>query len=526
MVVGVGAALAGVIAVQAILFNNAVEVRQSRFRGEVMHAMQQAAERLEGIDAMRSFEATPAFQPWLQTQLPNVFSVVDSTGANSDGSTFSDRFEASQQARVTTGDVPEDSLGFYTFSYQADTTFYAPGGPFTIEVQRMGTGRRDSLGRMQIYRGEMRRIEEKVLTMDTMLQTYIRSSVAEYVPIDERFTSDEVDSVLGIELENEGLTLDYAFAFREGDIVTGLRSDNYELGDRTYKVPIFRDDIWGTQRYLLAQFPESDLYIYRSMWVMVLLSLLFTGGVIATFWVTLRQMVKQKKISNIKSDFINNMTHEFKTPLATINLAIDALNSPKVANDPERRAHYSDIIRRENQRLHGQVEHVLRMSLLDKEEVELHRESIPLNDLIEEAVEHVSLRVESKGGTLRENTGNTSSTLVYVDKHHIVNALVNILDNAIKYSPDTLEITITTAVKGDKISLAITDRGMGMSKAEADQVFDRFYRAQSGNRHDVKGHGLGLAYTKEIVELHGGSISVQTKVGEGSTFEVRLSSEG
>lgn len=501
-------ALIGTIAVQAILFSNAVEVRRARFQSELAEALRNAGEQLEAMDAMSVLNSDSAFKPWLQSQIPQIFEEDSMTSSYV-------QLDQNEIAMM-------DSIGFYTFRYSADTTYYAPGGPFRVEVTQEGSGTRDRSGRSRLFASQLQRMEEKVLKLDTVLQTFVRSSVRNWVPIEERFSTDEVDSVIEAELLHKSLEVDFEFAISEDRFLTVLTSDNFNEDDPVVKVPIFRKDLWGTSRYLMIQVADTDAYVYRSMLFMICLSLFFTIGVIITFWTTVKQMLKQKKISSIKTDFINNMTHEFKTPLATINLAVDALNSPKLKDNPEKRQHYTAIIKKENVRMHQQVEHVLQMSLLDKDEIQLKKTDVLLSDLLIDAVDHMELTIDERGGNIDMNQSNTEGLYVKVDRHHMSNVLINILDNANKYSPDSPQISIRTTQQSGKLVVSISDRGIGMSKEVKEHVFDRFYRAETGNVHTVKGHGLGLAYAKEIVVMHGGALEVQSQEGKGSTFVLTL----
>ncbi|KAB2814307.1 sensor histidine kinase [Phaeocystidibacter luteus] len=518
----ISVALLGSIAVQVYLFTNAVEVRKARFRSDVMEAMRNAGEQIEGVDAMRLLDDETEFKPWLQEQIPSIFE-IDSTEPPAPPSppisaVASDRVSYVGEAELERERI--DSTGFYTFSFQADTTYYAPGGPFRVEVSQEGSGQRTRDGRIRLFLGQMQRIEEKVLTMDTVLQTFVRSSVRDWVPIDTRFENEDIDSIIAAELKHKGVEIDYQYAISEGDFLTSLKSDGFDSDSAAFKVPIFRNDLWGSPRYLLLQVPDTTGYILQSLWMMLLLSTLFTIGVVATFWATIKQMLKQKKINRIKNDFINNMTHEFKTPLATINLAIDALNSPKVKDDSAKLNHYANIIRKENARMHKQVEQVLRMSLLDKDEIELKREKVEVSDWVDDAYAHMALTIEGREGEMKMNV--EPGLFVDVDRHHMSNVLINILDNAIKYSMERPVISIQAIGRNGHLELSVSDRGIGMNKEVREHIFDRFYRAESGNVHTVKGHGLGLAYAKEIVSKHGGDIRVKSTPGQGSTFIITL----
>ena len=251
------------------------------------------------------------------------------------------------------------------------------------------------------------------------------------------------------------------------------------------------------------------------------LSVLFTSIILIAFITALTQIMKQRQISEIKTDFINNMTHEFKTPIATINLALDSIKNPKIIDDKEKVARYLRMIREENKRMHAQVENVLRISKLEKNELNISKEGISLHDLIEDAISHVELIVEDKQGRIETELMATKSS-VLANETHFINVLVNILDNAIKYSPEAPIITVETVNVGNNILVSIKDQGSGMSKAATKRVFEKFYREHTGNIHNVKGHGLGLAYVKRIVEDHSGHISVTSEKDKGSTFTIKL----
>jgi two-component system phosphate regulon sensor histidine kinase PhoR len=251
------------------------------------------------------------------------------------------------------------------------------------------------------------------------------------------------------------------------------------------------------------------------------LSIIFTLIIIIAYSSALNQVIKQRQISEIKTDFINNMTHEFKTPIATINLALDAIKSPKVIDDREKTTRYLQMIRDENKRMHAQVENVLRISKLEKRELEINKESTDIHEIVEEAIEHVNLIIEDRNGTIKTHFEATRTTVLLNDVH-FTNVLVNVLDNAIKYSPENPVIDVHTENVKDFVIIKIKDHGQGMSKLAQKRIFEKFYREHTGDIHNVKGHGLGLAYVKRIVEDHNGQIAVESEKGKGSTFTIKL----
>ena len=253
----------------------------------------------------------------------------------------------------------------------------------------------------------------------------------------------------------------------------------------------------------------------------LLLSLFFIFIIVIAFSSSLYQLVKQKKISEIKTDFINNMTHEFKTPIATINLALDSIKNPKIINDQDKVLRYIKMIRDENKRMHGQVENVLRISRLEKNQIEISTEALDLHDVIDDAISHVNLLTLDKKGSINTHLEAIQSEIL-ANHFHMTNVLVNILENALKYSEGKPKIDVFTESTNKNLLVKIEDKGIGMSKNVQKNIFDKFYREQKGNIHDVKGHGLGLAYVKEIIDIHHGTVFVDSEKGKGSTFTIKL----
>jgi len=255
----------------------------------------------------------------------------------------------------------------------------------------------------------------------------------------------------------------------------------------------------------------------------IVTSILFTIIIITAFYLTVRTMLRQKKLGEIKNDFINNMTHEFKTPIATISLAVDAMKNEKVLQDKEKMNYFSAIIKEENQRMNRQVETILKASQLEKQEVELNLQPLHVHEIIKDVVDNFTLQLQEKEGRadLILNAGND---VVMADEVHFSNMINNLVDNAVKYSKENtpLQVKVSTQANGKNITIKVEDNGIGMNKETVKRVFERFYRAHTGNIHNVKGFGLGLSYVKTIVEAQGGDIKVDSVLGKGSTFIIEL----
>ena len=273
------------------------------------------------------------------------------------------------------------------------------------------------------------------------------------------------------------------------------------------------------QESLVVIVPHQNTIVLKEITWFIVGSVIFTLIIIAAFFLTLRTLLIQKKLGEIKSDFINNMTHEFKTPLATISLAVDALKNEKVVGDKEKTSYFTGIIKEENKRMNKQVETILQAALLDKQEVQLNLKKLSANELIKNAVNNISLPINERGGKLEINLDAAKDT-VMADEVHFTNFVNNLLDNALKYSKEIPLIKLTTTNSGNLLRIKIEDNGIGMSKETISRIFEKFYRAHTGNVHDVKGFGLGLSYVKTMVEAHKGTIKAESTLGKGSCFTI------
>jgi two-component system, OmpR family, phosphate regulon sensor histidine kinase PhoR len=250
-------------------------------------------------------------------------------------------------------------------------------------------------------------------------------------------------------------------------------------------------------------------------------AILFTLILCTAFYVTVHALYRQKKMSEIKNDFINNMTHEFKTPLATISLAVDAMRNEKVLQDRQKMDYFSSIIKEENKRMNKQVETILQASLMDRQEIQLNRKPIHVHQVIRAVLDNFNLQLADKNGEAALQL-KADNDLIEGDEIHFSNLISNLVDNAVKYSKDNLLIRVSTFNIGKNISIRIEDNGIGMNKETQKRIFEKFYRAHTGNLHNVKGFGLGLSYVKTMVDAHGGKIRVESTIGKGTTFIIEM----
>ena len=366
---------------------------------------------------------------------------------------------------------------------------------------------------------------EKSGELDILKQTQFEIAfrdIAAAKPLEDRVSKEFLQQILTNELEEFGVNTPFEFGVYSNGVASGIRSANFTYDkEATYSIPIFSDNEGNNRYQLLVSFPQKKKFLFSELVGITVLSVVFTLIIIIAYSSALNQLIRQRQISEIKTDFINNMTHEFKTPIATINLALDAIKNPKIIEDHEKVKRYLQMIRDENKRMHAQVENVLRISKLEKRELDISKESNNIHDIIDEAIEHVNLIIEDRGGTITTHFNATRTTTLLNDVH-FTNVIVNILDNAIKYSPQTPVIDVLTENVKDYVIVKIKDNGSGMSKVAQKRIFEKFYREHTGDIHNVKGHGLGLSYVKRIVDDHNGQVFVESEKGKGSTFIIKI----
>ena len=346
----------------------------------------------------------------------------------------------------------------------------------------------------------------------------------------KRYSKDEIKGIIRAAFDKKGLKkVPFEFAIIPTTLMgEEIQSENFFklYSDSTNnKMHVIQLESPGgslsegisPQELLMITVPHAKNFIWDSMTWFIVGAILFTVIIVAAFFLTVRALLKQKKLSEIKSDFINNMTHEFKTPLATISLAVDALKNEKVIGNKEKMEYFTRIIKEENKRMNKQVETILQAALLDKQEVQLNLQRLHAHDLITSALNNIHLQVEEKKGRIDINM-DAAKDLLMVDEVHFTNLVSNLLDNAVKYSQDNLVIKLTTNNTGKHFLLKIEDNGIGMTKETVSRIFEKFYRAHTGNLHNVKGFGLGLSYVKTMIDAHHGIIKAESILGKGTTF--------
>ncbi len=350
--------------------------------------------------------------------------------------------------------------------------------------------------------------------------------------VEDRFSEKEIYEKLKLQFDNKELKdLEFEFAIVNTDGEFEMKSKDFSrqyidsIHNKEIIIPIAPEttpdniETIGQTETLWVIVPDIKKQVWSSLKWIIAGAALFMLIIVAAFFVTVKTLLNQKKLSEIKSDFINNMTHEFKTPLATISLAIDALRNEKVLNDKEKMNYFSGIIKEENKRMNKHVETILQAALMDKQELQMTLKNLHAHDVIKNVIENFNLQLKEKNAKV-EILLNAKNDMIAADEIHFSNLISNLIDNAIKYSKENLTIKVITHSSNTSLIIAIEDNGIGMSKESVKRIFEKFYRAHTGNVHNVKGFGLGMSYVKTVIDVHKGKIKVDSALGKGTTFTI------
>lgn len=367
---------------------------------------------------------------------------------------------------------------------------------------------------------------DKVIQKTALAKEVFADYLFKERPIPQRVEPRFIDSLLKKELAAKHIHLPYHFGIAPG---SPKKSQDWIFASNPgikkqkplFMAALFPNDLHASGQFLHVNFADANGFIWQTMGLNLLGSGVLLLIMIGCFYIAMMTIIKQKKLAEIKNDFINNMTHEFKTPISTISLATQLIQEEPQAAKSESILRYLGIIKDENIRLGQQVERVLQTAQMEREEIVLKKKPVDMHALIQQVADMNAPLLQTHQGSLALHLNATRSSLA-IDEVHLSNVLNNLLDNAIKYSPDTPKVEILTSSDSQGLHILVSDQGMGMQKEVLSAVFEPFYRVPTGNVHNVKGFGLGLSYVKKIVEAHGGQVHVSSKLGEGSTFELTI----
>ena len=518
-------ALTGLIAFQWYWIDTVITGNRDHFERDVMTALSNVTKKLEQQEALF----------YVNRQMSNLPSQGQSRGFQP----F--QFQATpplNQRQVLQGKEKilfEDSLsgtGSFNFSFEV------VGAP--LRSNQMGKAFFDVLKsninniqfaypkdapETETLNSNLKEILEKISNKSNMMMGLLEEMMLPKIGLTNRFDPDQLDSLLHTELKKKSIDIPYDYAIinpRSGRLIEISKDySNERLLQSHFKTNLFPNDVTNEPNLLVIDFPSQEKYLMSKIWFPLSSSALLILIILICFGYAVFTIVRQKKISVMKTDFMNNMTHEFKTPISTIGLAIEALLDPTIPQKASMKMKYLGIIADENKRLESQVADVLQMAQLDKNELKLNLVTVDLHAIIQQAVDKISIQMERKLGHLKLAL-NASQFKLKGDEAYLLGVLLNLLDNALKYSNDAPNIMIRTQNIRGQLICSIKDHGMGMSKEAQRSIFQKFYRVASGNVHNIKGFGLGLAYVKEIITLHHGSIEVESELKKGTNFIVKF----
>ncbi|MCC6600402.1 MAG: HAMP domain-containing histidine kinase [Crocinitomicaceae bacterium] len=472
-------AVLGLIAIQVYWVNNTFTLREQDFASNVSKALGQVSETLEKIEA-RELAAQQAVRRSISISGSRDNSIVLSYGKRDINIISEENLEVSR-----------------------DSVFYSELGNAGID---------------------QRRILQQSGILDDIVGGLVDLDI--YGFISERVDTTILDSLIRHELTERGIRANYYFGvfnkLHQPEILQEIAKPYKEsFFTDGYKVQLFPNDPISDPNYLSIWFPDQKRYLISSMWLMLLTSTILLLFIMFLFSYSIGIIYRQKKLSDVKNDFINNMTHELKTPIATISLACEALNDKDMQKKENVFARYIGMISDENKRLGVLVENVLRTAIFEQGEMQLRLQKINLHSVIEQVIRNIEIQIANKKGTLVKHL-DASDPVVEGDQLHLTNVVYNLIDNAVKYSSEVPAIEIFTRDEIDGVAIAFRDNGIGIARENQRKIFDKLYRVPTGNVHNVKGFGLGLSYVKGVIEKHGGTVEVESELKKGSTFTIHI----
>ncbi len=549
LLVLMGISIVGIIAVQLVWMNNAFRVKNELFGRGASEALSQTVRRLEDIHDVMIFNKmalpdstsrqlhrpvlpAPRLHRRQPPAPPRPITIIRQNQKNGAQTQVELRMQADSgnafvyHYSTATGKISREKVSAKDSSVNREVIVVQTDTLHHLDsVVTAGLGKIDSLvtsiDTFRLIRPDFsNRVHLKASRLKNVASRVVTEISAWNEPeIDPQLLED----ILREELLNRNIPIAFEYGVLNDSLVVmaPAPADTTALLATPFKTELYPSSIFRKNFKLALFFPSRERFIYTSLSWLLVASSLFSIVILLTFAASIFFILKQKKISEIKSDFINNMTHEFKTPIATISVAADSIFNEKVLADPAKLRYFAGMIKKENNRMNRQVEDILTIARLDKKEFEFRWETVNLHDLVREGVEGIEIQVEKKGGSISAHLDATNPIIV-ADRTHLTNAIYNLLDNACKYSPQAPDITLSTRNTTSGIILSVADKGIGMTRQVQGKIFERFYRQSSGNVHNVKGFGLGLSYVKAVVEANGGTISVHSEPGKGSTFELSL----
>jgi two-component system phosphate regulon sensor histidine kinase PhoR len=518
-----GMAMIGLISFQLYWIDSLVAANEERFRKDVLDALNTVASKLEKQETYAALQKLNYVNSPLYESRENVHLQKIENAEKLHNEKRSANVEVIEQNNrqifYFADTVNEGGFEFVVnFSSVADRFFFENTPPPPGSSMDQMLEERDV--KIQQLESKLAKVSRKYeLTFDV-----VRDLMGPNRAISSRFSPQQLDSLLKSELNSKGIDIKYEYGVLQPQqnqflLLTG-GGQKKELVQSELRASLFPNDIYDNDSILTINFPDKQGYLLGKVWSAMVSSGFLVLVILFCFGYSIRTIIRQKKLSEMKNDFINNMTHELKTPISTVSLAVEALNDKDIEQSTLR-TKYIKVIGEENKRLGDQVEKVLQIAAIDRKDYNLKHELLRMSDMVKSAADHITMQVEQRGGRLNM-IEKAEKDLVQGDEMHLTNIILNLLDNANKYSPEAPNITLRTASDEEDFIISIHDKGIGMTRDQQKHIFEKFYRVPTGNLHNVKGFGLGLAYVHRIVEAHRGRIHVDSEPGKGSKFSITI----
>lgn len=490
------------IIVQGYWIVNAIKIEHERFASNVREALENVVGRVEKEETAQAVIKT------LGDSTSDVFVFMDSSNRKGGNFMWKDNEDVTlvPVKRLVRAYARSRDTNKSKQIISHDTTFH------TFSINKNGK----LLIRDSVY------IKKTTLVKNVVDELV---SIKEFSGINERITQKQIDSLLSSNLNEKGIDAEFGFEVKNSDstkaVLSNMANNKGITTGKPYKVELFPDELLAEQSFLYVYFPAQTSYVIKNISFMLGVSAIVILIIIGLFYKTIRLLISQKNLAEIRSDLINNVTHEFKTPLSTVSLACDALTEPELMSSEKSYLKYVDIIRDENKRLQFMVENILNTSLFENGGFILNKVKINLHELLEELIDSFEICISGHEGIIIQEL-KAVNFILHGDTLHIRNAIANVIDNSIKYSSGKPIVKIKTETINEILRLEIEDNGIGIPKHSVKKIFDTFYRVPTGNVHNVKGYGIGLSYAKKVFELHDATISVVSNTGKGSIFTIEF----
>lgn len=496
----------GLLAIQFSYLDEMVSMRKEQFDEAVKRSLFRTSRQLERDETRRYLEE---YYDDMQRQLVESLSHEDENGKIT---------HSHNRIQVKEPDGTISTFEFYSFNSTGNDSlrFFLSPKHGNNTIQNRSRAMQEMLKRQYLYQKDL--LDEVIFRI---------LSQSDEKPVLARLDLARLNKILREELHYNGLNLSYEYCITDSDGRMAYRTEGYTQEqakkDGSYLQTLFPNNLSDIKSYMEVYFPERSRYLLNSGIKFMIPSFIFTFIMLLLFITIIIVAFRQKKLSEMKNDFINNMTHEFKTPISTISLASQMLNDPAVGKTPAILGHISNVINDETKRLRFQVEKVLQMSMFDRQKTNLKLQDMSVNALVQNVINTFRLKVEKAGGSIDAHL-DAEDDICMIDEMHFTNVVFNLMDNAYKYAKEEvpLHLTVSTRTAGDQLELSIADNGIGIKRENLKKIFEKFYRVPTGNVHNVKGFGLGLSYVMKIVRDHKGEIKAESEIGEGTTFIISI----